>query len=277
MRTLIGLGLAITLTACSGGLTSGGDSVPQQQPSVIGNGFTLAQLNDPSSKYYDPPPTKDLVVTGTSVVAVDTYDETQNGKSLGEIFVEDLAQREADGSIKSCADVTCPYSGMTLYGSAFSPPDLTVANGDVVDIHGRYDAFTGPTTSPFPAGEILPEISGGTVSLRFEYKPVAPVTIDLKDLTSYATGRKWIGMLVKIDNAKLIDKPTTSSGRETVHLNVGSGVALNNVPTLSNALYDLNQLNPQLASGQVYKSIVGVVEFFYTFSICPRSRADLTL
>lgn len=277
MRHFICLGLALGVAACSGGAGSGGDSVPQQPPSVIGNGYTLAELNNPSSKLYKPPATKDLVITGVSVVAVDQFDETNNGKSIGNIYVEDLAQRQSDGSIKSCANITCPYSGMTLYGSAFSPPDLSVAAGDVVDIHGRYDAFTGPTSSPFDNGEILPEISGGTVSLRFEYTPAAPVTIDIHDLTSYDTARKWIGMLVKIDNVQLTDNPTISSGRFSEHLNVGGGVTLNNVPTLSNALFDLQNSGLPLKQGQVFKSVVGVVQFFYTFSICPRSAADLTL
>jgi hypothetical protein len=272
------LGLALALAACSGGEVSGGDSVPQQQPSVIGNGYTLAQLNDPASKFYDPPANKDLVITGVSVVAVDQFDETQDGKSIGNIYVEDLAQRESDGTLKNCADITCPYSGMTLYGSAFSPPDLTVAAGDVVDIHGRYDAFAGPTSSPFDSGEILPEISGGTVSLRFEYTPAAPVTIDIHDLTSYATGRKWIGMLVKIDNAKLADTASPSPGtRLSVPLNVGGGVKVKDVPSLSNSLFDLGSSGLPLNQGQVYKSIVGVVEWFYNFTLCPRSAADLTL
>ena len=100
-----------------------------------------------------------------------------------------------------------------MFGPSFNPPALRVAPGDVVDIRGRYQEFSGPTSFPFPKGQVLPELVGGTISLRFEYSELNPVTIDVKDLVDYKTGRKWIGMLVKVENVKLFrTAPTRARG-----------------------------------------------------------------
>ena len=81
-----------------------------------------------------------------------------------------------------------------------------------MDVRGRYQLFTGPTSFPFPQGEVLPELSGGTISLRFEYDVPAPVTINLKDLADYKTGRKWLGMLVKVNNVMIFQDGADGRG-----------------------------------------------------------------
>src|SRR5262249_25011310 len=64
-------------------------------------------------------------VTGANVVAVDDYDETQNGKSSGTIYVADLGSK-------------LPYSGISLYQPSFVPSDLRVGAGDTLDLQGTY-------------------------------------------------------------------------------------------------------------------------------------------
>lgn len=266
--------LALVALGCSSG--GGGDQAPGHEPAVTGSGETLASLNDPAN----PRPTETAVqiITGVSVVAVDDYDETNDGKSAGAIFVEDLGHKQTDGAIESCAaqGVACAYSGIELFNPSFNPPALRVAAGDVVDCRGQYQEFPGPTTFPFPTGQTLPELVGPTVSLRFEYDALPPVKIDLADLKTYDTGRKWLGMLVTVENVKLFDAPVAgSTGRFSVHLDVGAGVPATQLPTVTNALFALDQSGVALTAGAHFSSITGVVQYFQNFSIAPRSAADL--
>ncbi len=264
----------LALGACSSG--GGGDQTPQREPAVTGSGESLASLNDPANPR--PADTAIQIITGVSVVAVDDFDETHDGKSAGAIYVEDLGHADDAGAVESCATqgVACAYSGIELFGASFNPPALRVAPGDVVDARGQYQEFPGPSTFLFPAGETLPELVGATVSLRFEYAPLAPVKIDLADLKAYDTGRKWLGMLVRIDDVRLFDAPTAgSTGRYSVHLDVGAGVAAPQLPTVTNALFALDQSGVTLAAGTHFTSITGVVQYFQNFSIAPRSAADL--
>lgn len=273
MRATVPVLLGLLLAACSSG--GGGDSVPHAQPVVTGTGDRLAELNDPANPR--PTPTAIQNVSGVSVVAVDAFDETSNGKSAGAIYVEDLAHAASDGSLESCSaqGVTCPYSGIELFAPSFNPPALRVAPGDVVDVRGQYQEFAGPPTFLFPPGETLPEMVGATVSLRFEYDPLPAAAIDLVDLKDYATGRQWLGMLVRVDDVTLFDDAAASSGRYSAHLDVGAGVQLGKVPTVTNALFDLAQSGVPMTKGTHFASITGVVQYFQNFSIAPRSAADL--
>ncbi len=265
MRVLGSVLVVLLVAGCSG--SQGGDSVPRGTASATGNGYKLDVLNDPSKPAVNPD--RDIEVTGVSVLAVDNYDETKDGKSAGDIYVEDLVDPKAKDSL---AD---GYHGVEVFAPSFNPPDLRVALGDVVDIRGRYQLFAGPSSFPFPAGQFLPELVGGTISLRFEYSVPAPVTIDVKDLTDYKTGRKWLGMLVKVENVRIsADGTAATSGRYSAQLDVGAGVPLGQVPTVTNALFDLGGSKLQMTAGTTYKSIVGVVQYFQNFSIAPRSAGD---
>ncbi len=269
MRAFTTVLVALLAAGCSGG--QGGDSVPRGSPSVTGTGYKIDKLTKPiitNPKYV--PADVDLDVTGVSVLAVDDYDETKDGKSAGNIFVEDLVDPKATDNLSA------GYHGVTVFGPSFNPPDLRVAPGDVVDMRGRIQAFTGPATFPFPAGQRLPEIVGGAISLRFEYNVPDPVTINVKDLADYQTGGKWIGMLVKVENVKIFtDGADDGKGRFSAKLDVGSGVQLGNVPTVTNSLFDLAGSGAPMTAGTVYKSIVGVVEYFQNLSIAPRTAQDL--
>jgi hypothetical protein len=252
-------GLSSALGCSDGGR---GDSVPSRLADIAGDGERLAKLNDPANPR--PPEGRDLSVTGVTVIAVDGYDETRDGSSSGNLYAQDL-----DGT-------PAPYSGITVFGPSFSPPALRVAPGDVVDAFGRYVEFPGPSSSPFNPGETLPELVGPTLSLRFEGDLPAPLVIDVKELANYATGRRYIGMLVRVEGVTLSDDPfTSSSGRYSVSFDVGPGVELRAIPKLSNALFDLAASGKPLARGARFASITGVVQYFYNFSIAPRSAEDL--
>jgi len=257
--------LVLVLTACSDGAPGDLSKIPQTEPNILGDGDRLSELNDPAAPQHPPDGTV-VHVTGVSVLAVDEFDETSDGSSAGNLYVQDLPVNGAPP----------PYGGITLFDPSFSPPTLRVGAGDVVDVRGQYDEFEGPSSSPFTNGQTLPEIVGGAITLRFENKPPEPFVIPLSDLASYDTGRRWIGMLVRVENVTAAEAGYKStSGRYSVRLAVSGVTDAKQLPTITNALFDLENSGVPVAQNSAYKSIVGVVQYFYNFSISPRTAADI--
>lgn len=254
----------ICASACSDGAPGDLALTPKPKGDVRGDGLRLAELNNPAN----PRPSEgtEVNVTGITVLAVDTFDETNNGSSAGNIYAQDLP---VQGAVPA-------FGGITLFNASFNPPTLRVAPGDVVDVRGAYEEFLGPPSSPFDIGESLPEIVGGTIRLRFEHVVPEPITIKLEELASYETGRKWIGTLVRVENVTAqSDGFKGGSGRFSVRLDV-PGVADSDLPTINNALYDVEAAPVSFASGTKYASVVGIVQFFFNFAIGPRSAADIS-
>lgn len=269
------VGVIAALLAFAAGCSGGGFGDPPSKPlaDVYGDGERLCKTVLGAATWTDSgntgstgcaqPPDHAVYVTGVTVVAVDRFDETGDG-AVGNYWVQDLDSQ--------CAGL--PYSGVTIYGPSFSPPDLRVATNDVVDLNGSLTEFIGPSSSPFGQCRTLPEISG-TMSFRFDgADPPAPVTIDVKDLKSYDTARQWIGMLVKVENVTLTDNGKNSGGRYTAPMDVGGGVVQSDVPKITNELYDIEAEGPALVDATTYKSVTGIVTYFYGFHLVPRSPAD---
>lgn len=156
--------LLLLLVGCSDGDLGDLARIPPVKGDVRGTGARLSDLNDPSK----PQPTEgaEVNVTGVTVVAVDEYDETNNGSSIGNLYVQDLP---IDGQVP-------PYGGITLFDTSFNPPALRVAAGDVVDVRGGYSEFAGPRAAPSPKGRPCPSWSAepcGCVS-KARYQSPSP-------------------------------------------------------------------------------------------------------
>jgi hypothetical protein len=250
--------LALALAACS----AGNGDVPSKKEigPPVGDGNRIREIADPGVPGR-PAPGSDVNVTGVTVVAVDTFDETKNGKSRGTIFVQDLGSTE-------------PYSGIGIFAPAFVPGDLRVAAGDVLDLRGEYQENKNIGTAIFPEGQVLPQLSRPVATFRYDFRPPAAREIDIKDLNDYALGRRWIGMLVTVKNVAIDGRLSESGGRVTGFLlPKGSGADDRNRPTVTNELYDLKVNDAE--SNQGYASITGVVTYFFNLHIAPRSAADL--
>ncbi len=141
---------------------------------------------------------------------------------------------------------------MTVFAPSFSPPDLRLAANDVVDMNGQVTEFLGPAGATFKQCRTLPEISG-TLSFRFDNSTSPePVTIPVTDLKSYDTARRWLGMLVRVENVVIGGDPSASGGRYQAPLNVGGGIQLSDVPKITNELYDIQAQGPEM------KDMIGV-------------------
>ena len=256
---------------CSGtGHGGTGDEPSEPTSNKLGDGARLHEVLGPAT-WFDPanedsegcasPADRNTYVTGVTVAAIDRFDETGEGQ-LGNIYVQDTSLEPV------------PFSGITVFAPSFSPPDLRLAEGDVADILGALTEFLGPSAGKFGECKTLPEISG-TMSFRLENGTRDPVVIDVEELKGYENARKWLGMLVRIENVRTSDAASGEIGdRYTAPLDVGPGVPASDVPSISNELFDLQTEGPPLTAPTEFKSITGVVTYFYGFKVAPRSPAD---
>jgi hypothetical protein len=262
----------LVVLGCGGG--GFGDEPPPVQGSVLGKGRSLASLNDPANPR--PAETESILSTGLRVVFEDRFDETGSG-NVGNIFLQDFVSPPG------------PYQGILAFRSSYTPPSFRVSEGDVVDATGQYVEFQ-PNVDFLKKerpGWTTPEINAN-LRLRFDapYIPLVPVEVSVTDFVVYETGRPWLSMLVTAKNIKLINNVTIdSAGRASAGMDVGSGVPLNLVPTLTNELFDLAAYAEEIKAerqinsleGIEFESVTGIVTLFDRFHIAPRSADDLKL
>lgn len=283
-RTRSGVAAAVALlgalaTGCSGtGNGDTGDPRTKPNPNEYGAGSRVTDLVGPAT-WLDPgnmtsagcaiPADRQAYMTGQVIVAIDKFDETGAGQT-GNIYVEDYP---TDGVPK-------PYSGLTIFAPSFSPPDLRVFEGDLVDSFGSFTEFFGPSAGPFGDCKTLPEFNG-TLTFRFEESPPEPLVIveggagtdRFEPIKGYENARRWLGMLVTIKDVTLPKAPKESSGRYTSDIDIGGGIAVGDVVAISNELMDVKSKMP-LTMGQTFKSVTGIFTYFYGFKIAPRSVDD---
>ncbi len=264
---------ALFLGACTAG---GGDEPSKPTADELGSCGRLAKTIGPAT-WLDPndalsakcsmiPADRTVCLSGLTIVAIDTFDETGDGKSSGNYYVEDTSSDPL------------PYSGMTIFRPSFSPPDLRLAQGDVVDFLGSATEFNGPSTFKFAYCRTLPELSGA-LTFRFDNNlPLTPKVVSIDDLKTYETGRPHLGTLIKLVNVQLDATGAKSSGgRYTSGLEVGSIKNVADVPQVTNELFDMQNLGPPMPASAAFKSITGVVTYFGGFHVAPRSAADFEL
>jgi hypothetical protein len=239
-------------------------------PSALGNGARIEAVVTQYSKPDSGAPVGStnagptVNITGSSLIAVDNFDETHDGKSLGYLYVEDLPKEGA---------VPAAYSGIELYKPTFTPANLLVGPGDVLDFTGTYTNYA---YSGFTKGLFYPEMDEPDVTFRFEYSPPAPAVISLDDLGTmvatnpamFSQGLRWLSMLVEVDNVTVV---STNTYKDRVSLYLTSDST--NGPAVSNELFDV--LPTDYPTGTKFSKVIGIATFFFSFHIAPRSPADL--
>ncbi len=275
LRAAVVLTIAALASGCGPG-GSGGTGDPPTKPKAnpYGTGQRLSEAVGPAT-WEDPsdpdsasctaiPPDKELHITGVVVTAHDDFDETGSG-ATGNYYVQDVI------------DPPPEYAGITVFQPGFSPPDLRVANGDVLDIFGALTEFVGPSVGNFGYCRTLPEISG-SVEFRFEGSGVPAARIAVADLATYASARRWMGMLVEVENIRLSEDPyEPGSGRYSIRFDTGVNDPTQDIPTITNELMDIKASFPDLAAGQTLGRVRGIVTYFYGVHLAPRTAADITL
>jgi hypothetical protein len=257
MRLAASVALLATAVAACQTLTA--DPPAPYTPDPLGVGLRIHDVQDPMSATYAPGQTVDL---SSAVVSwIDTFDETQDGKSAGTVYVQDVGS-------------SAPYSGISVYQPSYVPASLRLLPGDVLDFAGPYQEVTTIGSASFPSGQTLPQLAKPVGTFRYEYETPAPVTIQLSDIdqSRYATGRQWEGMLVTAKDITL-GPGVDSSGRVTYILGQGDAAIDVNAAAISNELYALGATD--YPAGTHLTSVTGIVTWFYSYHIAPRSAADL--
>jgi len=254
-----------------------GDSPAPYAPNPLGNGLRLAQVQDPTSPDYHPNDNANM--TSQVVTWLDTYDETMDGKSVGTLYVQDVGSQ-------------APYAGVGIYEESLVPASLTVLPGDVLDLQGPYQESGNIGSATFNAGTFLPQLYKPVGTFRYEFTPPDPKVITVDDLAenvgkktdgAFAMSRRWLGMLVTIQNVSVA--AAVPGPRVTYPMEEADGTVAANAPAISNENYNLHAStdgagNPDPAgypSGTRFSSVTGIVTWFYTFHIAPRTAADLVV
>ena len=239
-------------------------------PSALGTGITIRSITPPATG--DPadgiPPNpnhpaqdQQVYITGSTVIIIDNFDETHDGKSIGSMYVQDTMS-------------TAPYSGIDCYKTTFQPPSLIVSPGDVIDLTGEYTDYA---YSGFMPGMQYPELNEPVATFRFDpVGTLTPAVIDVNDLNvatqaTFDKGNQWTSMLVQVKNVTLQAPGLTNDQKGRITGSITSDT--NNGAEIDNELYDMKVTD--FPPGTVFSSIVGVVTYFYNFHISPRSAADL--
>jgi hypothetical protein len=251
LRSLLafgGAGLVIGSAACTQRID---DAPVPASPSVLGHGKRLREVQQTNAGYVN----KSVLVTSAVVTAVDGFDETNDGKSRGTIWLQDV---DAPGG----------YSGISLFAPSFQPANLRLAPGDVVDLDGTYveQQIIGTTVNFAPA--FLPQLVQPSVTFRYETAVPSAVEIPLDDLKDFNKGRQWIGLLVTLKNVTVENAPIADKTGKRRTANFTND---KNAPSVSNELFEY----ADFPAGTTFKSITGIVTFFFSLKIAPRSAADL--
>jgi hypothetical protein len=255
------------LVACSSG---GGDlNTLTEKPKPLGN--PIAEQSAPGPKRLQDNQT--IVARGVVIVAIDNYDDSGQG-AVGDIYVQDAVQTGPKGT---------PWSGLRLFRPTKNPPDLELAPGQGVDLVGNFVAFAGPPPSVFANGVVVPQASNAALTLTSEGRPPEPIEITVDDVRDRATQMinpdhiQFASRLVRIRNVVLTSdfggaRPEASTFDEPPSSTRTSQLSL------SAKLYPVHKdptLN--LKKGMTIKSVTGVLDYFFNFKLCPRSRADIEL
>jgi hypothetical protein len=218
---------------------------------------TSSNINSTNCNY---PADLNEYVSGVTVTAVDTFDEDGNG-SIGTIYVQDTIGDNTDASAIPV------YAGTSVFDPTFSPPDLRLEPGNVVDITGPYEEFAGPSTYIFPDCITLPQMSGA-IAFRFDGHVPPPVVIEPSDLATQEGARAYLSMLVTVKGVEIGTAGSESSGRYTATVSV-PGTQWQ----ISDELWDVGHLCP-LGQGKTFNSVTGLVTYFGSYHVAPRSGAD---
>jgi hypothetical protein len=213
-------------------------------------------------------------VRNVVVVAVDNYLESATGHT-GDIWV---AERVIDASFMGC--VPDPMSGgrvcgMQVFSPAYVPAGSRVIVGDLVNVSGgQYQEFDcTPCCQPPRApctfmGRTLPELAQPSVERVGSSAPLQPVQVSLADVLN--GGDAYTGVLVQLTDDVMTGAPNTRG-----EFPIGPNVTITPELTPLNDPSSPDSMPQPLAQGTTLHHLTGIVSYFYSPKIMPRSINDL--
>lgn len=259
-----------------------GDPPAPYDASPLGAGLRLAQVQDPKSPDYHPGDNSNM--SSLVVTWLDNFDETMDGKSKGTLYVQDVGSQ-------------APYAGVGIFEQSLVPASLTVLPGDVLDFQGPYQESINIGTAIFNTGTFLPQLYKPVGTFRYEFTPPDPKVLTVDDLhengakvdADFPLSRRWLGMLVQLNDVVVAAGTSTAGGggaRVQYLLEEADGGVAPNGPAITNEHFDLKATGgcpagsttcTSFPAGTHFKSVTGIVTWFYSFHVAPRSPADLVV
>jgi len=211
-------------------------------------------------------------VRSVTVTAFDTYDEDGTGR-VGTIYLQEMSPAgDTTDPFRPCpltADRRHRACALSLFAASVAPVGFNPRPGDIVDIvGGAYDEFDcsgvcGTPAQPFPDGRFIPQVARPTARQSGVAPPLAPIVVTLADIEQHNAA--LMGVLVTVENVTALGNPDR---RGEIQLGAGNnGVRLTQEFTRITGA----------ASGTRWSRITGIVTYFYTPKLVPRSAADLVL
>jgi hypothetical protein len=267
---VVPVALAAVVAGCSS-LTE--DPGAPYDASPLGNGQRIADIQNPGATTSDYQQAinnangVNVFLSSVAVTWIDTFDETRDGKSKGTVYIQDVGSQ-------------APFAGISIYQPNYVPAALTPLPGDVLDMNGPYEEVKNIGTAIFGSQNgiplTLPQLAKPIGTFRYEFRSPDPVVIQLSDInqTNYLKGRQWEGMLVTVNDVTVAaGTPDSTGSRITYLMNQGDAAFDTNSAEISNELFNLG-LN-DYPSGTHFQSVTGIVTWFYSYHIAPRTRDDL--
>lgn len=249
--------LALSTTAACRD-SSGGDDTPMPDGSSTGDDVTIQEIQNDAMT-----PGTPVTVRGVVVTAIDNF-----GDRKGDIWVQEPGGGE--------------FSGVQVYGAPLDQI-ATLQLGDVVDITGAQKAeFAHSTDTSGNTITELEPISGGmmTVTKISSGTPLEPTVVDaiaIGKLTDFkarhAEWEKWEGVLITVKDVAAQSAPECIT-------------SMGNCPDASYQRFDLTgdivvqsalaaMPTPEVALGDCFTSVTGVVGYFFDYHILPRTTAEI--
>ncbi len=147
-----------------------------------------------------------------------------------------------------------PWSGLYVYNQSFQPPvgAMVQLSGTVSEYYGFTELYQLTDYQTLSTNNPLPEI---------------PV-VSTSALANPSSAEEWEGVLVKVQNATVIDNPNSY---QEFSVSDGSGPC-----QIDNQCFGPGHSWTAIGTGLIYSSITGVVDYTYSaYGLNPRSEADL--
>ena len=208
-------------------------------------GDTVFMVQNPDETDFIP--NGDFVILQlVTVIAKDTY-----GSRQGNFWVTEPAGGPWSSVQVYNADTTSTWWNQMQVGS-------------VVNVHGlkmEY-SYLDPYTNEPLFEDPLTEITEASVTVLGSGTPVGPVSINATDLLTIEAGEQWEGVLVSLQNVRVI------------RINENNGLHQYGLLGSINLVDDLTDLS-SIQEGTCLSRVTGVVTYFFDFYLLPRSPADI--
>lgn len=248
----------LPLFACALEVPPAEPTFDQGRPTV-----TLYQVQDPEADGH-PDIDSHVRVTNLLVTAVDRFDEDGSGRT-GTVFVQEM-----DGG---------PFSGIQMFRPTIQPASEYLLPGDVVEVEGTYTEFEYGQINPDgadPKGRTISQIVDGIARKTGEWISPEPTPIEhANDAQVDPAAEGWEGVLVELHDVEALTPP---DGRGAFFVQGdGEPCDMTRDAETCTQIDDDNYAIPDAAAGVRFSRVAGVVTYFYTYKVLPRSPLDVDI